>query len=250
MGQFDGKTAVVTGAAGEIGTAMVRRLARDGAQVLAVDLDEERLERLAAGDGGSVHTTPGDVTDSSSVAAYASKAAELGGGRIDLFCNNAGVEGAIGPTESFPEESFDQVMAVNVRGVFLGLKHVLPYMQSGGAIVNTASVAGLIGAGGLVAYIASKHAVLGITKTVALEVAPRGIRVNAICPGPIEGRMMTSIEEGFDIPDAHEVMIAGVPLGRFGKVEEVAAMTAFLLSAEASFSTGGHYVLDGGQTVP
>jgi NAD(P)-dependent dehydrogenase (short-subunit alcohol dehydrogenase family) len=252
MGRFDGKTAVVTGAGGEIGREISVRLARDGARVLVVDLDPARVDATVAAveqGGGTARGHVADVTEAAAVAAYADEGARLGDGRIDLFANNAGVEGPVAEIADYPDSAFDQVIAVNVRGVFLGLKHVLPRMERGASVVNTASTAGLIGAAGLVAYIASKHAVIGITRTAALECAARGIRVNAVCPGPVEGRMMTSLEEGMGGAEAHEAFLASLPLGRFGRLPEVAAMVAFLLSDEAGFSTGGRFVLDGGQTV-
>jgi NAD(P)-dependent dehydrogenase (short-subunit alcohol dehydrogenase family) len=252
MGSFDTRTAVVTGAGGEIGRAIALRLASEGARVLAVDVDGARAgETVAAivAAGGDACAFVADVSDADAVAAYSEKGARLGGGRIDLFANNAGIEGPVRPIPDYPVEAFDQVIAVNVRGVFLGLKHVLPYMARGGAVVNTASTAGVIGAAGLVAYIASKHAVVGITRTAALECAERGIRVNAVCPGPVEGRMMTSLEEGMGGAEAHEAFLASLPLGRYGRLEEVAAMVGFLLSGESGFSTGGTFLLDGGQTV-
>jgi NAD(P)-dependent dehydrogenase (short-subunit alcohol dehydrogenase family) len=137
---------------------------------------------------------------------------------------------------------------VNVKGVFLGLKHVIPAMSDGGAIVNTGSTASHMGAANMVAYCASKHAVLGITRVTAQEVVNRRIRVNCVCPGPIEGRMMTAIEDGYGIDGAHEAFEATIPFGRFGEVEEVAATVAFLLSDDASFITGAHLLCDGAQT--
>jgi NAD(P)-dependent dehydrogenase (short-subunit alcohol dehydrogenase family) len=252
MTRFEGRTAVVTGAGGEIGRAVALRLARDGARMLAVDVDATRLDatvRAVEEAGGAAEAFVADVTNAGDVAAYAERAADLGSGRIDLFANNAGVEGPVAPIPDYPDEAFDRVIAVNVRGVFLGLKHVLPRMTRGGAIVNTASTAGVIGAAGLVAYIASKHAVVGITRTAALECGGRGIRVNAVCPGPVEGRMMTSLEDGLGGAEARAAFLAGLPLGRYARVEEVAGMIGFLLSDEAGFSTGGTYLLDGGQTV-
>jgi 3alpha(or 20beta)-hydroxysteroid dehydrogenase len=252
MGRFDGKVAVVTGAGGEIGRVIAMRLARDGARVLAVDIDQGRLEATVAAvgeAGGMAQAHLADVGDGAQVAGYADAAAELGGGTIHLFANNAGVEGPVAPIPDYADEDFDRVIAVNVRGVFLGLKHVLPRMERGGAVVNTASTAGLMGAAGLVGYIASKHAVIGITRTAALECAGRGIRVNAVCPGPVEGRMMTSLEAGMGGAEAHEAFLASLPLGRFARLEEVASMVAFLLADESGFSTGGRFVLDGGQTV-
>ncbi len=249
--RFAGKTAIVTGAGGQIGAATAGRLASEGARVLVVDRDTDGAEATVAAiraAGGVAECFTADVTDAASVAAYAAAGAELGGGRVELFYNNAGIEGVVAPIEEYPDDDFDRVIAVNVRGVFLGLKHVIPYVPRGGAIVNTASTAGLRGTAGVVAYIASKHAVIGITRTAALELADRGIRVNAVCPGPVEGRMVQSLERGFGATDPRSAPTR-LPLGRYGKREEIAAMVAFLLSDESSFSTGGQFVADGGRTV-
>jgi NAD(P)-dependent dehydrogenase (short-subunit alcohol dehydrogenase family) len=249
--RFEGRTAVVTGAGGQIGGATARRLAGEGAKVLVVDRDEAgiatTLDAIAAG-GGVAQGCVADVTDAGAIASYAEQGAALGGGRIDAFFNNAGVEGPVAPIEEYPVEEWDRVFAVNVRAVFLGLQHVLPRMEEGGAIVNTASIAGVIGSPGVVGYIAAKHAVVGITRTAALETGGRGIRVNAVCPGPISGRMMASLEDGFGGEDVHEKLLNAIPLRRYGTVEEVAAIVAFLLSPEAGFCHGGTYLLDGGQT--
>jgi NAD(P)-dependent dehydrogenase (short-subunit alcohol dehydrogenase family) len=251
MTRFEGRTAVVTGAAGQIGGATAQRLAGEGAKVLVVDRDEAGIattvEAIEAA-GGVAQGCVADVTDAAAIARYAEDGAELGGGRIDAFFNNAGVEGPVAPIEQYPVEEWDRVFAVNVRAVFLGLQHVLPRMGEGGAIVNTASIAGVIGSPGIVGYIAAKHAVVGITRTAALETRGRGIRVNAVCPGPIGGRMMASLEDGWGGERAREMILNAIPLGRYGTVDEVAAIVAFLLSPEAGFCHGATYLLDGGQT--
>jgi NAD(P)-dependent dehydrogenase (short-subunit alcohol dehydrogenase family) len=174
-------------------------------------------------------------------------------GRIDCFFNNAGIEGEVAPTAEFDEAVFDQVIGVNVKGVFLGLRHVLPVMlkQKAGAIVNTASVAGLVGTPGISAYVASKHAVIGLTKTAAGEVAREGVRVNAICPGPIDTRMIHSLEAQINPADPASVARryqATLPLGRYGTPEEIANVVLFLCSDLASNITGAQYVIDGGRT--
>lgn len=248
--RFEKRTVVVTGAGGQIGRATALRLASEGAKVLVVDASEpaaaETVRRIR-GVGGTAEVFVADVTQPPQVAAYAQAGADMGGGVIDAFHNNAGIEGVVAPVVSHPDDEFDRVIAVNVKGVFLGMKHVLPFMRAGGAIVNTGSTAGMVGAAGCVAYIASKHAVVGMTRTAALEQAELGIRVNAVCPGPVKGRMMESLEEGFG-EGAHASVLKIMPIGRYGEHEEIASMVAFLLSDESSFSTGALFVADGGQT--
>jgi NAD(P)-dependent dehydrogenase (short-subunit alcohol dehydrogenase family) len=192
------------------------------------------------------------VTKAADVERYVSDTARRFGG-IDYFFNNAGIEGFVGSLVEYPEEMFDRLLAVNVKGVWLGMKHVGPAIRErgGGAIVNTASVAGLRATPNLIAYGASKHAVIGMTKSAAVEFARDRVRVNAICPSPIETRMMRSIERGInaDMPEAvKQQMAARIPLGRYGEPEEIAALVAFLCSDDASFITGGIYTIDGGST--
>ena len=251
--RFEGKVAVVTGAAGGIGREACLRFAAEGARVVAVDLAESDLGGVISAVnrlGSEAIAAPADVTQSSQVKAYVD-AAVARFGRIDAFFNNAGIEGWVGPSTDYPEEMFDRVIAVNVKGVWLGMKYVVPVMRKvgGGAIVNTASVAGLSGTPTIIAYGASKHAVIGLSKSGALEFGRDDIRVNAICPSPIETRMMRSLERGInaDDPEAvHKSMAANIPLGRYGEPGEVAALVAFLCSDDAKFISGGVYTIDGG----
>ena len=251
--RFEGKVAVITGAAGGIGRAAAERFAQEGANVVAIDLAGSALEdavNLVEAAGASAIAVPADVSRSGDVERYVKAAKDRFGG-IDVFFNNAGIEGWVGPTTQYPEDIFDRVIAVNLKGVFLGIKYVVPAMleRGGGAIVNTASVAGLSGTPSIFAYGASKHAVVGMTKSAALEFGPRGIRTNAICPSPIETRMMRALERGInpDEPESvHQQMAAGNPMGRYGEPAEVAAFVAFLCSNEASYLNGGIFPIDGG----
>ncbi|MCP5028198.1 MAG: SDR family oxidoreductase, partial [Actinomycetia bacterium] len=209
---------------------------------------------LAAVDdvGGRALGVAADVTRPAQVTAYIEAGIDEFGG-IDVLFNNAGIEGVVARLEDYPDDIFDQVIGVNVKGVWLAMKHGADALRrrGGGAIINTASVAGLMSSPGLVAYGASKHAVVGMTKTAAIELAPAGIRVNAICPAPIETRMMRSIESGVDPDDPESVKKNAserIPLGRYGEPEEVADLVRFLASDQASFMTGGIYPIDGGRT--
>ena len=249
---FSGKVAVVTGGGNGIGRATALGFARLGAKVLVVDRDGDAAAAVARGIGASAIAFAADVTSSAEVQAYV-KAALDAFGAIDCFHNNAGIEGTVAPTHEYDEAMFDAVMSVNVKGVFLGLRHVIPVMlkQQHGAIVNTASVAGLVASPGMSAYVASKHAVIGLTKTAAGEVARSGVRVNAVCPGPIDTRMIHSLENMLNPTDPSSIgdrYQANIPIGRYGTAEEVANLVMFLCSDLAGNITGAQYVVDGGRT--
>jgi len=253
--EFNGKVALITGAANGIGRATALAFAARGARVMLVDSDAAGAE-LTTGtikhQGGQARFHVADVTKSSDVQAYV-KATLDAHGKIDCFFNNAGIEGKVAPIAEYDEAVFDRVLGVNVRGVFLGLRHVLPVMlkQKSGAIVNTASVAGLVATPGMSAYVASKHAVIGLTKAAAGEVARNGVRVNAVCPGPIDTRMIHALEAQLNPADPASVGAryqAALPIGRYGTAEEVANVVLFLCSDLASNVTGAQYVVDGGRT--
>ena len=251
---FTGRAALVTGAANGIGAGAARAFAKLGARVLLVDRDPagEALAASIRAEGGEARFVAADVTRSADVQGYVQAALDAYGA-IDCFFNNAGIEGKVAPTAEYDEAVFDAVIAVNLKGVFLGLRHVLPVMlrQGRGAVVNTASTAALQGSPGLAAYVASKHGVLGLTRTAAGEVAGRGVRVNAVCPGPTDTRMIHSLVEqnsGGDLAASTARYQASMPLGRYATVDEVVAVVLFLCSDLAGSVTASHYVVDGGRT--
>ena len=252
--RLDGKVAVVTGAAGVIGTATMRLLAARGARIVAVDRKQQDLQRAIEQLPASAQalTVSADVTQEDEVAEYVRAAVDKFG-TIDAFYNNAGIEGDIAPIVRYSLETFRRVLDVNVVGVFLGMKHVLPVMlkQNSGSIVNTASIAGLIGSAEVAVYSASKHAVIGLTKSAAQECTGTGVRVNCVCPGLIDSRMLSAIIEGrntANTPVPNDKIVERIPARRLGLASEVASIVAFLASDEASYVSGSAYTVDGGRT--
>jgi NAD(P)-dependent dehydrogenase (short-subunit alcohol dehydrogenase family) len=253
------KIAVITGGAGGIGQAAARRFTEEDARVVLVDREEAALQTVVQSLGEDVASyAVADVTQPEQVQSYVNEAVQRWGG-IDIFLANAGIEGTVSPIPDYPVDMFEQVMAVNVTGVWLGLKYVIPAMceRGGGSIVITSSTAGIGGAPGMSAYTTSKHAVIGMMRTAALECAPMGIRVNTVNPAPIETRMMRSVEDmSVAAADDSEVTVertkqaysARIPLQRYGDPEEVAKMMLFLASDESSYCTGGVYMVDGGSS--
>ena len=259
MVRLEGKVALITGATGGIGQAAARLFAEEGARVALVDLEEAALQDTVRSIGEEKASyVAADVTQPEQMQGSVKAAVDRWGG-IDLFLANAGIEGSISSIPDYPIDVFDRVMAVNVRGVWLGIKYVAPVMRErgGGSIVITSSTAGIGGAAEMSAYVTSKHAVIGLMRTAALEGAPLGIRVNTVNPAPIETRMMRSIEEmrvaGLDdsavtVEQAKQAFAARIPLQRYGNPEEVAKLMLFLSSDESSFCTGGVYMVDGGRS--
>lgn len=252
--RLDGRVAVVTGAAGVIGTATIRLLAERGARIVAVDRREDDLKAAIADLPASAQALPvaADVTSEDEVAGYVRAAIDKFG-TIDVFYNNAGVEGDIKPITQYPLAAFRKVIDVNMVGVFLGLKHVLPVMlkQNKGSVINTASIAGLIGSPDIAVYSASKHAVIGLTKSAALECAGTDVRVNCVCPGLIDSRMLSSIIQGRNpgnAPVPNDRIVERIPARRLGQASEVAAIVAFLASDDASYVSGSAYTVDGART--
>ncbi len=244
---FTGRHIAVVGAAGDIGTAIVSLLLALGGRVTAIDRDPVTLAALEALPGASAATLAIAAADVTDEARMAEVFAALGA--IDGLVNGAGIEHRPTPIPELDTAILRKVMDVNVTGVFLGMKYGLPLLRRpGGAVVNFASTAGIKGANGMSAYVASKHAVIGLTRCAAIESGPDGLRINAICPGPTAGRMIDSImgsEPGKPSAMAQERM-AAVPSRRFGEPAEIANVTAFLLSEAAGFVNGACYSVDGG----
>ena len=242
MGRFEGRTAVVTGAGSGIGFEMARLLLEEGAVVVAADLDPGQVPPGATG----VRT---DVSQAEQVEALIKTAVDQTG-RIDVLLNNAGIGSTASPVECSVED-WDRVFAVNVRGVFLGTKYAVPHMleQGAGSIVNTSSVAGIIGLANRAAYCASKGAVTAFTKQVAVQYAGTGVRCNCVCPGTVDspwvGRLMDETE---DPAATRAALIARQPMGRLGQPEEIAKAALYLASDDAAFITGTALIIDGGLT--
>ncbi|MGH7964218.1 MAG: SDR family oxidoreductase [Candidatus Binatia bacterium] len=249
-GRVDGKIAVVTGGGSGIGRATALTFAREGAKVVVADVvvagGEETVRMIKAAGGDAIFVKT-DVAKGSEVDALVAKTVATYG-RLDCAFNNAGIEGQLTSTVEASEANWDRVIDINLKGVWLCMKAEIMQMlaQGGGAIVNTASAAGLIGIAGGSAYVASKHGVNGLTKTAALEYAKQGIRVNAVCPGVIRTPM---VERGMaSNPQMMETMVAIEPIGRLGKPEEIAEAVVWLCSDAASFVTGLPMAVDGGWT--
>ena len=242
------KVALVTGASSGIGRATALVFAREGAKVVVADLNvvggQETVQLVKAAGGEAVFVET-DVSQAASVEAMVQTAVDTYG-RLDCAHNNAGVEGVLSRTAEQTEQDWGPVIRINLKGVWLCMKYELPHMvqQGSGAIVNTASGAGLIGVKRMAAYVASKHGVIGLTKTAALEYAKSGVRVNAVCPGVIQTAMVERVSGRR--PDVLEKMIAAEPIGRSGQPEEIAESVVWLCSDAASFVTGHAMAVDGG----
>lgn len=243
--RLQGKTALVTGAGSGIGQAMTRTFVEEGARVFAVDVNE-----IEGASSESIATWRADVRSSADVQAMTAACLERFG-RIDILCNNAGT-GSTQTVVDTPEDLWENVFAVNVRGVFLGCKYVIPHMieAGGGVIINTASVAGMVGLRNRAAYCASKGAVIALTRAVALDHVGQKIRCNCICPGTVDSPWVGRLLQGADDPEAERAALtARQPMGRMGTPEEVARAALYLASDDADFITGSSLVIDGGLTM-
>ena len=250
MKEFEGKAALVTGGGSGIGRATALAFARQGAQVVIGNRNVQRGEETVAmirNAGGTASFKRTDVLVAAEIESLVDHAVKTYGG-LDLAFNNAGVEGTVAPIVEQTEADYDAVMDVNVKGVWLSMKYEIPRMleRGGGAIVNCSSVAGLIGFPNMAIYMASKHAVIGLTKVAALEYSAKGIRINAVNPAVIETEMADRLVEGFSMKK--DELIPMHPIGRLGRVEEVAEAVLWLCSRKSSFVTGHSLVVDGGFT--
>lgn len=252
---FTDKVVLITGAAGGFGVEAAKAFAERGAKVVLVDLFMDALEKVAQElklQEGRYLLVAADVAKEDQIVNYVNKAKEAFG-RIDVFFNNAGIEGVVSKLADYPSDMFNKVIDINVKGAYFGMKYVLQVMaeQKSGSIINVSSVAGLQGMPDLSAYVTSKFAIIGMTRSAAVENAPLGIRVNAICPAMVNTRMMRSVEEGMGgdaAAEAKKAFESTIPLGRYGEVDEIASLVMYLASDEASFITGVFLPIDGGFT--
>jgi NAD(P)-dependent dehydrogenase (short-subunit alcohol dehydrogenase family) len=250
VGRLRDKVAVISGGAGSIGAATARLFVAEGARVVITDIDEPGLQGVAAELGDAAAAQPADVTDSAQVRAAVDLAVERFGG-LDIAFANAGMFGSIAPVAEYPEDVFDRVMAVNVGGTFRLARHALAVMRDGGSLILNSSVVGLTSDPGICGYATSKHAVVGLMRTAAKEVAGRGIRVNSLHPGPVDNEFQHTIEvtaTGKDEAGAAEIFEQMIPLGRHAQPDEIAAAALFLASDESRFLTGAAVPVDGGLT--
>lgn len=249
---LDGKVCIVTGGAGSLGREAARLFIAEGACVMLVDLAEADLARAAAelGGGDRIATFACDVSCAKDAEAYVARTVERFG-RIDVLFSNAGNFGAVAPIADYPVETFDAVYAVHVRGAFLAAQKAAPRMREGGSIIITSSVAATRGDPGVYAYITAKHAQVGLMRCLAKELAPRGIRVNTVHPGPLDNAFQLRVEEGLGREiggDGTEYFNRLIPLGRHGTAEEVARSVLYLASDQSSFTTGSMLMVDGGMS--
>jgi NAD(P)-dependent dehydrogenase (short-subunit alcohol dehydrogenase family) len=250
--KLEQRIAVITGAGSGIGQAMVRLFAGEGARILAADVNENAAQetaRMVTEAGGTCRAFAVDVSRPDQVRAMIDQAIAAFG-RIDILCNNAGIGSTTDVVECEPDE-WDRVMTVNVKSVYLGCKYAIPHMlaQGGGVIVNTASVAGMVGLPKRASYSASKGAVIALTRQVAVEYVEQGIRVNCLCPGTVDSPWVGRLLQQADDPvAARQALVARQPLGRLGTPEEIAAAALYLVSDDAAFITGTGLVIDGGLT--
>lgn len=247
---FSGRTAIVTGAASGIGRAIALELGRSGALVVVSDLEENGCQRVVdeiSATGAKGRAFVADVTDEVTMKDLVDFAETEGGG-LHMAVNNAGVGGPSHPTGAYPAEDWRRVIEINLNGVFYGMRWQIPAIEraGGGAIVNMSSILGSVGFANAAPYVAAKHALLGLTKTAAMEYAPKGVRVNAVGPAFIGTPLLTA-----NLSDDVMAGLAALhPMGRIGTPEEVSALACFLLSSRASFMTGSFHLVDGGYTSP
>ena len=248
---LEGKVCLITGGAGSIGLASAQLLHQHGAQIALVDRDPQALAIAATNLGPDVLTLTADVASEAETADYvAATAARFG--RIDVLFSNAGNFGTVAPIESYPTETFDAVLAVHVRGAFLAAKHAVPHMARGGSIIITSSVVGLRGDPGVYGYITAKHAQTGLMRVLAKDLAPRGIRVNTVNPGPVANAFQQKVEDDLTPllgRDATQFFDDAIPMGRHATPQEIAASVLYLASDQSAFTTGLILSVDGGMSV-
>ncbi|TJY35779.1 SDR family NAD(P)-dependent oxidoreductase [Pontimicrobium aquaticum] len=252
MNTLKNKSVIITGGSGDIGKATAKLFLAEGAKVMLVARNEDKLKAaISELKSENVSYCVADVTKVEDTKKY-TEATLTKFGNIDVFFNNAGIEGPVKPIKEYPETDFDKVIDVNVKGVWLGCKYVIPKMNDGGSVMITSSVAGIKGFSGLGTYVASKHAVVGIMRVAAIEYANHSIRVNTIHPGPVNNRMMRSIEESISPGHAKDVQKefeADILFKRYAESEEIAQLALFLASDASNYITGAMHVIDGGMNV-